>query len=402
MRYSGIECVACNNTFNEKDDVVVCPVCGAPHHRECWLKENRCAYNERHQEGFVWEFPKSASAQDEKQEKPQTVGDFVFKNGEGVIICPECKTPNFANDAFCRKCHKPFAQNNTATTKTDGANEKQNTYNLNTDNQNVNNQYQENQYSYNQQPNYGQPNNQYAPPQQNNTFFQESINRFGGLNPESTIDSIPVVEYSDYIGGNTPGKIIRKVSFLERYGKKIILHLPALLVGPVWFFYRKMAKEGLIASLVLLICSIICCFTTMTAPYITYSQAIFDAAMKYSSREISYEDYVAYADEATSVYVSTVMTPEDTVKYYIALATNYASTLGIHLTCAFLAIKLYRKKIKTDILNIRTQCNDMYTYRNKLVTNGGTSTALTIIGAIILVTAAVVRNVLPMYLSMLV
>ena len=100
MRFNNCPCVCCNKTFTEADDVVVCPLCGSPHHRECWLKENRCACNERHAEGFVWEFPKQAVKHEENSVKPQTVGNFVFSNGEGVIICPDCKTPNFENDAL--------------------------------------------------------------------------------------------------------------------------------------------------------------------------------------------------------------------------------------------------------------------------------------------------------------
>lgn len=381
MRYSKVECVSCNNTFDEKDDVVVCPVCGAPHHRECWMKENRCAYSERHAEGFVWEFPKAILQEQAEQKKPQPEIAFTFKNGEGVIICPECRTPNFSNDAFCRKCHKPFKQTDSVTNQT--ANESNTTE------------------ADNHQKPYENQNHQNVPPQ-NNEFLQESINRFGGLHPESTIDSIPVVEYSDYIGGNAPGKIIRKISFLERYGKKIILHWPPILVGPIWFFYRKMVKEGLIASLVLLLCSVLCCFTTLTAPYITYSEATFDAAAQYAAREISYQEYIALSEEAYADYAATVLSPADTVKNYVSLISNYICSFGIPFACALLSIKLYRKKIKEDILHIRTQCNDMYTYRNSLVAKGGTSPALAIIGALIVIAAALVRTTLPMFLAMII
>ncbi len=391
MRYSGIECVLCHNTFNEKDDVVVCPVCGAPHHRECWMKENRCAYDERHTEGFVWEFPKQPQNDEAEQKKVQSAADFVFKNGEGVIICPECKAANFANDTFCRRCRKPIAQNNMNTNQSDSSNENQNA-----DFQSTNS---ENQYSDKQQSEYEYRSRQYAPPPQNDAFFQESINRFGGLNPETTIDTIPVVEYSDYIGGKTPGKIIRKISFLERYGKKIIVHLPPILLGPVWFFYRKMAKEGFVASLILLLCSIICCFTSLTAPFTEYSKDIYNLIMMYMNREITYDEYMEKCEEAYYDYDATVLTTQDTAKTYISSVTNYISAFGINLACALLAIKLYRKKIKADILKIRTQCNDMQTYRNKLITNGGTSPALAVIGAMICILAYVIRSTLPMFIA---
>ena len=162
-----------------------------------------------------------------------------------------------------------------------------------------------------------------------------------------------------------------------------------------------MVKEGLIASLILLLCSILCCFTTLTQPYIAYSEAIFDAATKYAAREVSYEEYVTLSEEAYADYAATILTPEDTVKNYVSLISNYVCSFGIPFACALLSIKLYRKKIKGDILHIRTQCNDMYTYRNKLVTRGGTSPALAIIGALIVVIAALIRTTLPMFLAMI-
>ena len=38
-------CPVCNNPFNDNDDVVFCPDCGTPHHRECWIKNGKC-FNE--------------------------------------------------------------------------------------------------------------------------------------------------------------------------------------------------------------------------------------------------------------------------------------------------------------------------------------------------------------------
>ena len=44
----------------------------------------------------------------------------------------------------------------------------------------------------------------------------------------------------------------------------------------------------------------------------------------------------------------------------------------------------------------------MYTYRNKLITSGGTSPALAIIGALSVIAAAMVRTTLPMFLAMII
>ena len=36
MNYMGKPCPVCSRTFREEDDIVVCPKCGAPYHRECY------------------------------------------------------------------------------------------------------------------------------------------------------------------------------------------------------------------------------------------------------------------------------------------------------------------------------------------------------------------------------
>ena len=38
--YEGCQCPVCGKSFQESDDIVVCPQCGAPHHRECWKQED--------------------------------------------------------------------------------------------------------------------------------------------------------------------------------------------------------------------------------------------------------------------------------------------------------------------------------------------------------------------------
>ena len=48
MKYTNYKCPACNNQFNEEDDVVVCPECGTPHHRECYIQNGKCINADKH------------------------------------------------------------------------------------------------------------------------------------------------------------------------------------------------------------------------------------------------------------------------------------------------------------------------------------------------------------------
>ena len=42
MNYKGVSCPVCGQEFKEGDDIVVCPECGAPHHRSCYKQLGNC------------------------------------------------------------------------------------------------------------------------------------------------------------------------------------------------------------------------------------------------------------------------------------------------------------------------------------------------------------------------
>lgn len=54
FRYENQTCPVCSNDFTENDDIVVCPICGTPHHRECYKKNGECGNFEKHNEGYRW------------------------------------------------------------------------------------------------------------------------------------------------------------------------------------------------------------------------------------------------------------------------------------------------------------------------------------------------------------
>ena len=54
-RFENKLCPVCRRPFTENDDIVVCPVCGTPHHRACYNEKGGCGVEEWHASGFVWE-----------------------------------------------------------------------------------------------------------------------------------------------------------------------------------------------------------------------------------------------------------------------------------------------------------------------------------------------------------
>lgn len=67
MFYDNKVCDGCSDVMLEGDDIVVCPECGTPQHRECYKKNNQCVNAHLHAEGFDW---RAANAEPEKEPEP--------------------------------------------------------------------------------------------------------------------------------------------------------------------------------------------------------------------------------------------------------------------------------------------------------------------------------------------
>ena len=52
--YTGAKCKVCQEPFKDGDDIVVCPDCGTPYHRECYKKAGKCINDELHESGGSW------------------------------------------------------------------------------------------------------------------------------------------------------------------------------------------------------------------------------------------------------------------------------------------------------------------------------------------------------------
>lgn len=78
FRFTNEKCPVCNNTFNSDDDIVVCPECGTPHHRECYMENRSCANYHKHNEDFRWE-PTFVPVEETEPTKPQQKEESIYK-----------------------------------------------------------------------------------------------------------------------------------------------------------------------------------------------------------------------------------------------------------------------------------------------------------------------------------
>ncbi len=91
----GLTCARCKAYLFEEDDVVYCPVCGAPHHRSCYNELGHCALEELH--GTENEYNRPSVAENKEEHNSKTTkceicgGEYDSSLGK----CPKCSSPNF-------------------------------------------------------------------------------------------------------------------------------------------------------------------------------------------------------------------------------------------------------------------------------------------------------------------
>ncbi len=102
LNTEGVSCVRCHAYLFPEDDIVYCPVCGAPHHRECYNQLGHCALEEFHGTDRQYDKVKAREAEQNAAEKP-----IIGENAEGLITCRMCHEKyDFALNA-CPKCGAP-------------------------------------------------------------------------------------------------------------------------------------------------------------------------------------------------------------------------------------------------------------------------------------------------------
>ncbi len=103
LYYEGLACPVCEKRFEDGDDVVVCPVCGLPHHRVCWQTESHCHDAVNHGTENQWTREKTESS----TQKGHLPPDGQPKNAH---ICPHCYTKNAEFAEYCTHCGRSLGE----------------------------------------------------------------------------------------------------------------------------------------------------------------------------------------------------------------------------------------------------------------------------------------------------
>lgn len=201
--FIGQPCTSCRSVIAEGEDIVVCPNCGSPYHRECYKKEGKCINTALHESGESWKPELSATG--------TNVGESA---AAAIVACKNCGTENSSENAFCKECGAPINMEKAA-----GA--------------------------------------IYQRIKQDDAAGGTAT--FGGgfapfpnvtrLNQDSDVDGITVGEYNSYVGRSWMYFLPKFLRF-SKQNTKLSFNFCAFFFPHLYFFYRKMLPMG-IAMLVL-------------------------------------------------------------------------------------------------------------------------------------------------------
>ncbi len=197
-KYAGIKCPVCGVKFTQADDVVVCPVCGAPHHRACYASKGECAFASEHITGREWRPP----------ELVPEPGTAPREGASSTGTCPRCGSKNVPGVIFCQICGSPMSEQ-----------------------------------ARNAQEKEGSPDTGYSFYGAFMREFSTSPNQYGGLSPDDVIDGASVRELAAYVGENAEYYLPR-FKLMSENARMLSINLSALLFSCLFYFSRKMYAVG--------------------------------------------------------------------------------------------------------------------------------------------------------------
>ena len=319
LDYKGQRCFSCGEEFKEGDDVVVCPECGTPYHRECYIKEGKCINTSLHEEGKIW--------------SPDVEADEEIR-------CPRCGGLNKSDFEYCSHCGAALKQDETERP----FNEQQNTgyggYGNNGGG------YQNRGGGF-----YGQGG--FGPTPFGGGMFGQSTDPFDyfcrsyGVDPSERVEGIGIKEYYKYVRGNAMYFIMKFLRF-SKEGIKRSINFPALLFPHVYFFFRKMYVQAI---------------TYLT---ISIATSIFMSWLFASSIDLS---TITSYDQ---IYNAIANKMNDPLMFYGVLGISVITIIS-RLISGIFANYWYYKKVTKEVNQIMSEPMENVTRDELLMRKGGTS-----------------------------
>lgn len=239
--YQGYSCPVCEKSFEKSDDVVVCPACGAPHHRDCWKQEGHCHFEESHGTPQQW--------------TKEKVGDtHSAESSETQKRCPHCGHENSVFAEFCSHCGKDLqAEEWNSTAKAE----------------------QPEEPPYPPFGGYGEYRPFHAPSPDFN------------IPDDTDIDGVTAKEARYFVGQNSQYYVPRFHKMSEKQSS-FSWNWAAFLLTPYWLWYRKQRVAGVLILLIEVVRTIISAF--FLYGYIGFSPTMTNAELTVRLEQLSASD----------------------------------------------------------------------------------------------------------------
>lgn len=208
--YEGSKCIVCDKAFDESDDIVVCPDCGTPYHRDCYKQAGECINTELHNEGMSWS--------QKKLDEEKALEEAMHTDNK---VCPRCGYSNGAEQNYCSHCGLPLSRGESS--------------------QHFNEENSQNTY-----PNFGSMGHGFDEHSSQNRGGQP-FNPFSGgfvsIEDDTDIDGVKARDIADYVGSNKLYFLAQFMRFAKLKIKKSF-NFCAFLFPEFYYFYRKMIGHG--------------------------------------------------------------------------------------------------------------------------------------------------------------
>lgn len=318
MEYNNEICQGCGKIFADGDDIVVCPECGTPQHRECYNKEHKCVNEHLHEDNFEWK-PKHTNEEPVEDDRELEI----------MIRCPFCGHENELTAKSCENCGQPFElfgksilpDSDRQQTKSDENYEYKPPFDVG--------KFEPKENGYQTQ---SHENTQ----RETNSYYDPSL--FGADIPEGETCGVSNRDIKLYVR-TSPSVYYRKFKSIEN--KKPTFNLGAFVFGYLWFFFRKVFKPGII-FLTLSMCLSIAFYNPIISTYDEMSSVIVQAQEAGENA-----DMTAFSEQLTTI----------TQKNMPMLTLFLGLNLALHLIMAFTADRLYKRKAVADINSTNKKVN---------------------------------------------
>ena len=246
--YEGQACPVCGKAFEETDDIVSCPECGAPHHRACWLAAGHCHFADRHGTPEQWTRPEADTATEEPPvTEPETSEEQPpAQEEEEGRRCPHCGKNNPTYSEFCSRCGRPLVEQDWTP------------------------------------PPYRNPGAAYTP------FHAPGVDDTGSVARDALLDADVTAREAAMVVGTNQRYYLPRFEKMRNEDKMVSWNWVAFLFPAPWLFYRKNYVAGSIVLALQVI--VVVLLSLLMEPFMVQSETLMQA---FASGDLTATQYLS-------------------------------------------------------------------------------------------------------------